>query len=195
MLDGQEIAHLHKAEPDSLHLAGDLFDGHFVERFDRHLRIFAPVFEKDDPPTGGQTFHDGLHHFPRMGELVIRIDHDHDIDLSLGQTGILHRAQERLDVRDLLQLFASFDEVQHLLLDIDREHFSLRHERSEEETEIARPGPDIGDHIVGFELEILDHEGGLFLPFAVAPLEPRDGVRADRLGDFTSHVDLAGAVA
>ena len=130
-----------------------------------------------------------------MGKFVIGIDHDDEIDLALGQAGVLDRAEKRLDIGDLFQLLTAFDEVEHLLLDVLRDNFALRNEGGDEKREISRACTDVGDHVGWLEVEILDDEGRLFLSLTITALQPGDGVRADRLRDLTSHVNFANAVA
>ena len=65
---------------------------HFVQWFDRHPGVFGAIFHPHDAPAGFQSAQDGLHHFVRMIELVINIDHQHDINGIGRQTGVGDRA-------------------------------------------------------------------------------------------------------
>lgn len=194
MLDGEKIAQLDELEPDRLHLGGELPDRHLVERLDGNVRVLAAVFEKNNAALFRESPHDRLHHLAGMGKLVVGVDHQHEIDLARGQLRVVDGPEQRLDVRDLLQLLAALDELQHLRLDVHGDHFSLWNQRGHQKREITRTGPNVGDGVVGGKIQVFNHQGRLFLRFAIPSFQPGDGVRTHRLGDFTTHVDLPGPV-
>lgn len=84
--------------------------------------------------------------------------------------------------------------IEHFLLDIDGDDFSLGDERCDAEGVVSGAGADVGDDGVGFEVEECDGFGGCFFFFAVVSFEPTDSGVAHDLGDFASHEDFADAI-
>jgi hypothetical protein len=76
----QEIVGPDVFEIQGLHFCDGLSLGHLVQRFDRNERVFAAVFDQHQPAAGPQGVGHGTAHFVGVGELVIGIDEQDQID-------------------------------------------------------------------------------------------------------------------
>src|SRR5678815_3152807 len=75
MLPRQRADRLNMFEGERTHLFLHLRFCHFVERLDRHFRVFPTVFDKGNPATRLQISTDRRHHLRGLTDLVIHIDH------------------------------------------------------------------------------------------------------------------------
>lgn len=66
--------------------------------FDWHLRIFASKFNQCDTSIGRQTLSHRIEHLDRIGELVIHIDHQYQIDLANRKLRVVRLTQNHLDI-------------------------------------------------------------------------------------------------
>jgi len=84
--------------------------------------------------------------------------------------------------------------VEHFLLDVDGDDFSLGDERGDAEGVVSGTGANIGDDGVGFEVEESDGFGGCFFFFTCGSFEPAYAGVTHDFSDFSTHKDFADAV-
>ena len=88
MLPGELVKLVGDTESSRLELRADLGLGHLVERFDRNLRILPAELHQRKLPCRREALADPGEHRLGVGELVVDIDTEHEIDLAGGEAGI-----------------------------------------------------------------------------------------------------------
>ncbi len=97
----QNFDRLVEPETFRLHFRPHLLHRHLMFRPDRHLRIFAAVFQKHEPAVRLQRFPNTVEHFLGLGELVIDIHQQDEIERILRQLRIVDRSQHRPHVVEM----------------------------------------------------------------------------------------------
>ena len=118
--------------------------------------IFPAELDQGDSSVRLERFADRLQHRLRLGEFVVHVDHQDEVDRVLLQAGIGFRAQMRHDVFQLGRLGASLKHVEHLLLDVNRiDAARLANQRRELERVKSVAAAHVADHLAGLDVQLL----------------------------------------
>ncbi len=90
---------------------------------------------------------------------------------------------------------SALDDGEHLGLQVDRQHPTLRQQTSDRNREVPGSGSDVRDDIPLLEGKAADQQVGSFLHLTRRSLEPARPEVAHDMGDLTAHVDATGAIA
>ena len=80
MLAGESGDRFVENEAGEFGFAFDLLFGHFVNALDGDFGIFGAVFDEGDATARFEGADNAFEHLERMGEFVVNIDHDGEID-------------------------------------------------------------------------------------------------------------------
>ncbi len=195
VLEGEGFDGLDAGEADGSHLFFELLDGHFVEGFDGDGGILFAVLDEGDAAVGLEGLADFGHDFKGVGELVVDVDEEDEVDGVGGEVGIGFGGLDDLNVGDFVGGGAGAEGCEHFGLDIDGEDFAVRGDfRGDAEGEVSGACSEIGDGLAWLETEGGEELGGVLFLLTGATVEPLDAAGAHDLGDFPAHVEFAGAV-
>ena len=126
---------------------------------------------------------------------MIDIHHQHDIYAAHGQFGIGLAALYLFHVRDLQRCRPPADGFQHLVLNFYGQHPAcLPNLRRNTECEVARAGTQVRHDVPAPKPQGVDDHCGMLLVFALRAIQPGDATRPHHLRDFSTHIELSGAV-
>lgn len=194
VLLGQVILRTKPLEADGAHLLPGLYLAHPVQALDRHRRILGPVLDEHEQATRNERTHQGLAHLPRVGELVVGVDDQDQVDPGSGQVRIGHGTEHGTDVLDPRVVGARLEEREHLGLDVHGEHLSVGHPPRDREGEVARACTDVRHDVVRLQRQPFDEQIRALHQLAHGPIEPAGGAVPHDVRDLAAQVDLADAV-
>lgn len=178
-----------------LHLFADLVGTHRVEGFDGDIGVVGAEFDKGDAAAGLEGGADGFDHFVGVGELVVDVDHDGEVDAIGGEFGVRDGAESGDDVGETELSRILLEGGDHFRLDIDGVDFSgLADGAGVASGMVTGAGADIGDGLAGLDFEEGDEALGLFFAFTFGTFQPGDAGVAHDMGDFASAIELADAI-
>src|SRR5210317_1543729 len=87
------------------------------------------------------------------------------------------------------------NDIQHLLLDVDCQHFAPWYQGSHSEYEVAGSGADVGNHVVGTQAQRGDKQVGALIAFTRTAFQPTCSLVTHDLGNLATHVAFPDTVA
>ena len=136
-------------------------------------RILLAILEQHQTPVWLDRAPEALEHRLRLRELVIDVDHDHEIDGRLRQACVALRALDGFDVRDVPRAQLVAQRLQHRRLQIVRVDLAARPDPLRQpHGHVAAPGADIRDHQSRRDADQIERALGLFFDLTLAAIEP-----------------------
>jgi hypothetical protein len=178
-----------------LHFLTDLIGAHGMEGFDGDCGVIGAEFDEGNAAAGFEGGADGLDHFVGVGEFVIDIDHNGEVDAIRREFGVGDGAESGDDIGEAELSGVLLEGGDHFGLDIDGVDFAgLADGAGVASGVVTGAGSDIGDGLAGLDFEEGDEALGLFFAFAFGAFEPGDPGVAHDVGDFASAVELADPI-
>ena len=158
-------------------------------RLDRYVRILAAVLDERDAPLGAERGADLGERRRGLGELVVDVDHQNEVDLVAWELRVALGREDRHDVREVRLRDAGTKEIEHLRLEIGREDASARADALRDaHREVARAGAYVGDGHAFLHAEHVEHVLGLLGRLAVRAVEPVGALVAHGRRECSPHV-------
>ncbi len=189
MLPGEAVVFAVDGEAEGEPFFADLGFGHFVFWLDGDGGVFAAEFDEGDAAGGFEGGVDGFDLVFGVAEFVVDVDEEDEVAGGGGEFGVVEFAEDGFDVGDVAGLGAGGEHVEHLGLDIDGEDGAFfAGELGHGEGVVAVAAAEVADGPAGLDAEFLEHEGGVFLLFAVLAHEPFGAGPVHGLGDGAALV-------
>ncbi|MFM1945491.1 MAG: hypothetical protein RI897_4473 [Verrucomicrobiota bacterium] len=186
---------LDELEGVEVHFLAHLVGAHRVERFDGDIGVIGTELDEGDTATGFEGGADGFDHFVGVGEFVVDVDHDGEVDGIGREFGVGDSAESRDDVGESELPGVLLEGRDHFGLDIDGVDFAgLADGAGVASGMVTGAGADIGDGLAGLDFEEGNEALGLFFAFAFGAFEPGDAGVAHDVGDFASAIEFADTV-
>ena len=168
---------------------------HFMSLLNHDCRIFFAILHEGNATTRLERLANLARYFKRKTQLVIHIDHQHQIDAISRQVRIDLRTLQEAHVGQPLAYGSLANKIQHLRFDIDSKHCAAwTHGLCESKCVVTRTGAKIDNGLAAFEPKRFEHLLGLLFVLACFAFQPEDAARAHHLRDFAIHVELTRAV-
>jgi hypothetical protein len=172
---------------------------HLVQQLDRDFGILEPELDQHDAPVRLQRPLQRREHRFGMGELVVDVDEEGEVDGLVGQLRVHGRSEQRDDGRRgsrrrrplrlgaLLRLLR--EEREHLGLHVDRVDRTLRPDELREPERVeAVAAADVGDALPFLQLQRGEQLAAALFFLARDPREPRSGLVGHDRRDPAAHV-------
>ena len=188
VLPRQRIVLGRELEAVPRHLEQHLRLAHRVLGLDRHLRVLGAELDQHHTATRPQRLSHLLHHAHRVRQLVVDVDHQHQIARRRRQTRIVDRRFDADDVVEIGGIGALPQHHQVLRLQLDRvdratgTHFARQRQRV-----IAVATTEVGDAMPGRHREPAPQRGAVLLGLAGGAQQPRGTGPVHRLGDLATE--------
>ena len=156
VLPGQLIVLLHQLEPVGREFLQDLLFAHLVQELDRYRGVFHAELGQRDQSVGFETLAHGQQHLLRIGELVVDVHEQDQVNLALGQLGVAGDSQDRCNVVDTRLLGPLLQQGNHLGLDVDSQHAAaFAHKLGESQGVETIAAAQVADRLAGLDVQRL----------------------------------------
>jgi hypothetical protein len=163
--------------------------------FDRYLGILFAVFDEDDASVRLERLMDMGHNFEGLGEFVIDIHHQDQIDASRWQSGIHLGASHLSHIRNPQSLRATTDGFKHLVLDLDGQHLtSPANFGRDAKGEVTRPSTKVHNHLTLPKVQSVNYYFRSLFVFAFRTIQPSNPTGTHYLSDFATHVEFSDTI-
>lgn len=187
VLAGEGFDDLGEGEGGGFEFLAGLGDGHFVFGADGDGGVFFAVFEQDEAAGGFEGAVEGGEHSLRVGEFMVDVDHEGEVDLGVGEAGVGGEAEDGRDVGEMGAAGVGGELVEHHLLDVDGVDLTGGADAAgHAEGHVAGAGADVGDGHAGFKMQGVDGFVGLFFGGAFGAVEPGGAGGAHDGGDVAA---------
>lgn len=174
MLPGQPVQNAVEDEAFGFDFGARFRDAHFVLLADGDSRVFLAELDEDEAAARLERFADAAQHLLRVGELVVDIDEQGEVERLGRQAGIGFRAEDGFHIGEAFAADAFFQQPDHFGLDVSGEDSAGGTDGvGEELSVVARSGADVSDGLAGLKAQELDGQGGALFDLALGALEPR----------------------
>src|SRR5438105_3799570 len=173
MLARQAFETVLKAEAFGLNFGPDFLNSHLVLEADRHLWIFLPVLEQDEPPARPQRSADFRQHLTRLRELMVDVYQQRQVKRAHRKFRIVFRSEHRHDVGQSTRGDVLLQLLEHGRLDIVGVNLPGRSDAlGHAPAEVADSGPDIGHDVAALDPDGVEGAVRRFFRFPLGAHQP-----------------------